>query len=195
MARPSGRPIRDELIDVATQMISDVGVTGFSYGGLAKQLGISAPTIHHHFKTKEDLIAAVAEKYRLDFAESVRQLPTTDPLDQITSYATLFARTAETDSLCLCGAVSADWLAVGERTRAEIEAFFAEQTTWLEARLTEAVESGELAEGLPIGTLASTILSMLEGSLLIARANGDAGLPVDITALLTHLVRTGAANV
>lgn len=188
MARPSGRPIRDELIDEATALIKEVGVTGFSYGDLAKKLDIKAPSIHHHFKAKEDLVAAVAGKYRHDFAASVSAIEATDPVSELIEYAGLFARTAANDELCLCGAVSADWLAVGEEPRTEVRLFFAEQQRWLEDTLSRASNAGQIISDYPIDVLATAVLSVLEGSLLVARASGDIDLPVNTVTLLTNLL-------
>lgn len=188
MARPTGRPIRDELLDHATELIKEVGVNGFSYADLAKRLDIKAPSIHHHFKAKEDLVAAVAAKYRADFSEAVKRVPNTDPLSKVIEYAELFVQTAQTDALCLCGAVSADWSAVGEASRREVSAFFDEQQQWLEQTLSEATEAGQIASSLPLSTLASAILSMLEGSLLVARASGNSLLPIETTTLVTSLL-------
>lgn len=189
MARPTGRPIRDELITSATTLIQRSGVNGFSYGQLAEALDITAPSIHHHFKSKDDLVSAVAQKYRADFAAEVAGLKAESALDRIAAYGGLFTRAAQTDKLCLCGAVSADWVAVGDGARREVHAFFDEQRTWIVRQLEHATRGGELSPDIPIDTAALTILAGLEGSLLISRATGDTNLPVDVASLLTSLVR------
>ena len=190
MARPTGRPIRDELITSATTLIQRVGVNGFSYGQLANELDIKAPSIHHHFKSKEDLVVAVAQKYRLDFAAGVDAISANSALGRIVAYGELFTHAAQTDKLCLCGAVSADWVAVGGRARREVHEFFTDQRSWIERELQAAATTGELLPSLPIATLATAILASLEGSLLIARADGDTSLPVDVATLLTQLIST-----
>lgn len=190
MARPTGRPIRDELIASATTLIQRVGVNGFSYGQLANELDIKAPSIHHHFKSKEDLVVAVAQKYRLDFSAGVDAISADSSLGRIVAYGELFTHAAQTDKLCLCGAVSADWVAVGDRARREVHEFFTDQRSWIETQLEQAAAARELLPALPIATLATAILAALEGSLLISRANGDVDLPVDVATLLTSLIQT-----
>ena len=64
MARPSGRNLSEEIVESATRLVQERGVNGFSYGDLAKDLGVKAPSIHHHFRTKQDLLAEVARRYR-----------------------------------------------------------------------------------------------------------------------------------
>ena len=191
MARPTGRPIRDELVTSATTLIQRSGVNGFSYGQLAEVLGIKAPSIHHHFKSKDDLVSAVAQKYRADFAAEVAELKAESALDRIAAYGGLFTRAAQTDKLCLCGAVSADWVAVGDGARREVHAFFDEQRAWIVDQLEQASVNGELDPEVPIETAALTILAGLEGSLLISRATGHTNLPLDVASLLTTLVQNG----
>ncbi len=189
MARPSGRPIRDEVIDAATRHIQQVGVNGFSYGDIAKELGIKAPSIHHHFPNKEALVAAVAADYRERFAAVVDAIPDGPALDRIHAYAEVFSETAKSGRLCLGGAVSAEWLAVGNKPRSEVNAFFVSQQIWLEEELAKGVSDGDIALSLPIPAVAATLFAALQGSLLLSRAGGANNLPTDsgdvITALLT----------
>ena len=188
MARPTGRPIRDELIDVATAMIRRVGVNGFSYGDLARELEIKAPSIHHHFRTKEDLVAEVAARYREHFGRQVAVIDAADTLDRIRTYASLFATGGPDDELCLCGAVAADWRAVGAASRREVDGFFADQRDWLRSQIEEGVAKGEIRADISPDDLADTLLAALEGSMLVSRARDDASIAGRVGALLTGLV-------
>ena len=188
MARPSGRPIRDELIDAATRRIQQVGVNGFSYGDIAKELGIKAPSIHHHFPSKEDLVAAVAADYRTNFEAMVDAIPDGPVLDRIRDYAELFGKTAQDGRLCLCGAVSAEWLSVGEKPRTEINAFFLSQQNWLEEQLANGVRDGDIVLTLPAAAVAATLFAALQGSLLLSRAGGPNNLPTDSGDVISALL-------
>ncbi len=188
MARPTGRPVRDELITEATRLVKSVGVTAFSYGDLAKQLGIKAPSIHHHFRVKEDLITAVAERYRLDFNALVAAIPEGLASDRLQAYADLFATTARSEQLCLCGAVAAEWLSIGEGPRAEVERFFADQLDWLTDEVAAGAASGEFRADLDSRHVASLVLAALEGSMLMCRAGASPDLAADLGALLLTMV-------
>ncbi len=172
MARPSGRPIREELMIEARALIQQGGVNGFSYGDLAATLDIKAPSIHHHFPRKDDLVAAVTAEYRQEFnaaAEAITEGPATE---MIRAYAVLFTNTALADRMCLCGAVSADWVGVGEATKAEVSGFFDDQVSWLGNRITIGVADGSFDRSLDIDRSARMILAGLEGAILMSRA-GD----------------------
>lgn len=186
MAKPSGRPIREELLAAASGLIQRVGVNGCSYGALADDLGISAPSIHHHFRTKDDLISAVAARYRVDFAGRVSSIDSGDPVGDIVAFAELFDATAKREAMCLCGSVASDWMSVGESARVEVRGFFADQVTWLSARLRDGVESGDITVAIDdVEAMARMLLAVLQGAMLLARAgDGDASPVVMVRHLL-----------
>lgn len=188
MAKPSGRPIRAELIDIATAMIRRNGVKGFSYGDLARELEIKAPSIHHHFRSKEDLVAEVAAHYREHFANEVEAISASSVLDRLRHYAALFTIGGEDDELCLCGAVAADWRAAGDASRRQVDGFFADQRAWLETQIVDGMSHGEIRSDISAPDLADTVLAALEGAMLLGRANGDRDMAARVGALITGLV-------
>lgn len=191
MARPTGRPVRDELVAEARALIQQVGVGGFSYGVLADRLGISAPSIHHHFRTKEDLVAEVAARYRSDFADTVAAIDHPSAGQRLAAYVELYAETSTRSMLCLCGAVAAEWGTVGAKPRSEVEGFFADQRAWLETTLAAGVEAGEYRPDLDVAATASALLATLEGALLLARADGEADLVGTSCAAVIRLLAPG----
>lgn len=173
MARPTGREIRTEIVDVATVLIQRQGVSGFSYSDVASQLLVKAPSIHHHFRTKDDLVAEVVSTYTERFASLVADIPAGTAVSRILAYADLFAQVAANDRLCLCGSVSADWPAVGASSQREVEQFFASQRRWLTSEIESGTEQGELRTDIDSDHLAVVVLSALEGSLLLDMASSN----------------------
>lgn len=194
MARPSGRPLRQELIDAACAMIQAVGVNAFSYGDLAKQLDISAPSIHHHFQTKADLVGEVTAQYRQDFAANREAINDAQASQRIRSYAALFAETSAQELMCICGSVAGDWATVSASARTEVVHFFDEQVEWLTEQLDAGVASKELRFSGEAREIAIAILAALEGALLLARSSGETLLPSSVSETLLKLVldRDGA---
>lgn len=172
----------------ARALIQQVGVGGFSYGSLADRLGISSPSIHHHFRTKEDLVAEVAARYRSDFAAAVAAIDGPTAGRRLAAYVELYAETSSRSMLCLCGAVAAEWAAVGDKPRREVDRFFADQRSWLEATLADGVEAGEYRSDLDVRATASGLLATLEGALLLARADGEADLVATSSAAIIGLL-------
>ncbi len=188
MARPTGRPVKDEILESARTLIQQVGVGGFSYADLAGQLGIKPPSIHHHFRTKEDLVAEVVVLYRAAFAEHVELLPGPTEVDRIRQYADLFNRTAAEDRVCLCGAVAAEWMLVGESVREEVAAYFGDQQRWIEAQLTAGAKAGLIRSDVDPALGSQMILAALEGSMLLTRAGGASDTTAAVASVLLTLL-------
>lgn len=173
MAKPSGRPIRDEVLTAACLAVQQVGVSSFSFGVLAKELGISAPSIHHHFRTKDDLIGAVAARYRREFNDAVAQIDHDTAAGRLEAYAALFDDTSRAELTCFCGSVAAEWRSVGQAARLEVAAFFDDQITWLAAQIDRGVERNEFRSDLDAAAVAPVFVASLEGALLVVRAGED----------------------
>lgn len=184
MAKPSGRPIRDEVLAAACLAVQQVGVSSFSYGALAKELEISAPSIHHHFRTKDDLIGAVAARYRQQFNDSVDQIDEGTAAGRLTAYASLFDDTSRAELTCFCGSVAAEWRSVGQAARVEVAAFFDDQISWLAAQIEHGVERGEFRGDVDAAAMAPVFVASLEGALLVVRAGDDRCRPQAIAERL-----------
>ena len=185
MARPSGRDIRREVIESATRAIQARGATAFSYAMIADELGIKAPSIHHHFPRKADLLAAAVAEYRTRFAEHVDQLDTTSARERLQAYAGLFLAPAQRDLMCLCGAATAGWNELDPATRAEVTSFFDREIAWIAAQAAAGVDSGELRSDLDTRAFATAFIATLEGALLLARASTNPGtVPATASFLL-----------
>ena len=54
-----------QILRVASELLLTRSFTSFSYQDLSDRLGIRKASIHHHFPTKDDLLVALTERYRL----------------------------------------------------------------------------------------------------------------------------------
>ncbi|RLA04056.1 MAG: TetR/AcrR family transcriptional regulator [Gammaproteobacteria bacterium] len=54
--------LRQTLLEHATEMIEESGIEGLSLRKLATRVGVSRTAPYHHFKDKNDLLCAIAEK-------------------------------------------------------------------------------------------------------------------------------------
>ncbi|MEU4052626.1 TetR/AcrR family transcriptional regulator C-terminal domain-containing protein [Streptomyces olivaceus] len=52
---------RETVVAEALDLLDDVGLETVSTRRLAKRLGVEQPSLYYHFKTKKDLLAAMAE--------------------------------------------------------------------------------------------------------------------------------------
>jgi TetR/AcrR family transcriptional repressor of nem operon len=169
-------------------MVQQVGVNSLSYGALAKQLDISAPSIHHHFPTKDDLVGAVAARYREIFAQHTAEIDAASPAERIRAFAALFADATSQELVCFCGSIASDWLTVGVVARTEAAGFFDDQLSWLTTQLEAGVAAGEFVMRSEAREVAETILAALEGAMLMARARNDQSLPRTVGDVVVGLI-------
>ena len=182
--------MRDEVLETARVLIQSAGVDGFSYADIAKQLDIRPPSIHHHFASKADLVAEVAELYRRDFVDKISLIQGETVHDRLCAYARLFDEPASSGLVCLCGAIAAEWPHIPDGARHHVEVFFAEQQTWLSEEIASGVASGEFRSGIDADAVAQLVLASLEGSMLMARAGTTSQLAHStMTTLLSTLSR------
>ncbi len=191
MARPSGRPLRQELVEAGCQLIQSVGVGAFNYSALAQVVGVKAPSVHHHFPRKEDLVAEVARQYRLQFADLVAQIDDDRASERLRSFALLFSATAAKQQMCLCGSVAAEWNAVGDGPREQVEGFFDDQLSWLCDQVANGVRGGEFPHDLNPQRCAEALLAALEGATLLSRSGGRGELGAHVGDFLVDLVTRG----
>lgn len=63
MARPSTPLIdRDATIATALRIIDEEGLEALSLPRLARELDVKAPSLYHHFRDKDEILAAVAQR-------------------------------------------------------------------------------------------------------------------------------------
>src|SRR5690625_2620760 len=192
MARPSGRDIRSEAIDTATRAIQARGATGFSFASIAEELGVRAPSIHHHFPRKADLLAAVATQYRHQFRARVEALDAEDTRRRLEAYADLFLEPAERALMCLCGAAAGSWSSLDPVTRREVQAFFTAEIAWVTGQVADAITTGEFIADLHPESFAKAFIATLEGALLLDRAIDEPDvIPAASTVLLDLASRCG----
>ena len=72
--RPSSPLItREAAAAAALRLIDDKGLDAFSLQAVAKELGVSAPSLYHHFRDKEELLAEVARSLLAEVGQEQEQ--------------------------------------------------------------------------------------------------------------------------
>lgn len=161
---------REAILDVAEHRIRANGYSGFSFREIASDVGIKSASVHYHFRTKPDLAAAVAKRYRERFAEAL-EAEERKGIARVEAWRTLFQNALNRDGMmCLCGILAAEGASLPNQVAKEAHAFL----EFGIASLNEA-RPGE-------GT---RILAQLEGAMLISRSAGDPGVFAHAT---DHLV-------
>ncbi len=64
----AGTAQRDRILECVIRQLSELGFNAVTFGGVARELGISKGLISYHFPQRDDLMAAAVEKIMGDFA-------------------------------------------------------------------------------------------------------------------------------
>ena len=190
MARPSGRDLHNETIEAAREAIQRTGPK-FSYTQLAGQLDVRAPSLHHHFPRKQDLIAETTRRYIDEFQTRVDALPAGRALERLEAYTALFSSAGRGGRVCLCGAIAADWHDADTSTRSAIRRFFSAQISWVETEVRHGAANGDLRGDVDPRAFAEAFVGALEGVLMLARTSRSNRSMLTAPSALLQLLTPG----
>ncbi len=163
------------ILDVAEDLVQSRGYNGFSYADIAGELGITKASLHYHFASKAELGEALIERYAVRFAEALEGITSTSSgaTSKLEAYASLYTDVLRGDRMCLCGMLAAEYQTLPERMHGSVVRFFDHNVTWLAGVLADGQADGELSfDGSPADA-AQTVLSALQGAMLVARPYRD----------------------
>ncbi len=167
---------KDQILEVATELVQTRGYSAFSYQDLSDRLGIAKASIHHHFHSKEDLGKAVAEKYNADvraaLAEAKRK--SDDPWVQLEGYVQFVLEIIKTqDRICAAGSVQSEINVVPKAMGKSMCGLVQYVIGWI----SEVIENGRDRRVMDFpGTpdnQAAMIFSAAQGAMQYGRANGE----------------------
>ena len=162
----------EAILAAARDSVQARGYGGLNFRDLAKEVGIKAASIYHHFPSKADLGAAVAKRYWEDAAARLDTLSAaaSDPQAALRAYPDVFRQSLVRENrLCLGSFMSAEHDDLPEAVTREVRSFAEVNVTWLsrhlrEARIVPAAESDDRARA---------IFAAVAGAQLMARSRSD----------------------
>jgi len=168
------------IVEAGRQFIMRRGYSGFSYADVADATGIRKASIHHHFPTKADLAVAALQQSRAAFDADVAALRASgaDDVAQLCAYVQHWERCVADDSapFCVGGMLGAELPVLPDEVAREVTAHFAHLTAWLEPVLESAAKEGRIKLAASVQVEAATLVSLIYGAMLAARAYGGAAL-------------------
>ncbi|MEO0796928.1 MAG: TetR/AcrR family transcriptional regulator [Verrucomicrobiota bacterium] len=159
---------REQIIQVATDMIRSGGYNAFSFREIADAIGIKSSSVHHYFRRKEDLAAAVAERYTDGFFSDLGKssFAEGDVGAAIDLYASVFIEAFVTSGkACLCGVLSHESPAIPAPVLERVDSFVERNIEWLVAAFYAGAES---VNGNHSRRLALLVYTALSGSMAVA---------------------------
>jgi TetR/AcrR family transcriptional repressor of nem operon len=190
----AGGSTRTLILDAAERLAQVRGFNGFSYAHVASELGVTKASLHYHFAGKAELGQALINRYTDRFLEALAQIDAGlgSPADKLAAYAGLYADVLRQDRMCLCGMLAAEYETLPDTMRLAIVRFFDANQRWLTAVMEQGRAGATMHFAGSADDAAQTILSGLEGALLLARPYGDAARFEAIAdRLITSLTGSG----
>jgi AcrR family transcriptional regulator len=185
-----GRATREEILDAAAKLFSEVGYRTASLREVAARVGISHPGLMHHFANKAVLLAAVLE--RRDEADTVAfQADVAGGADFFEALALLAARNATVPDLVeLYATLSAEATAADHPAHA----YFQERYATVLQRATREFErlraAGRLREGVDPHVAARLTVAAMDGLQVQWLLEAGADDRVDMAAAIGSLHRS-----
>jgi TetR/AcrR family transcriptional repressor of nem operon len=165
---------RSRILDVSERLVQIRGFNGFSYADVASELAVTKASLHYHFPSKAELGEALIVRYAERFAHALATIDAklTHAPAKLDAYANLYAEVLREERMCLCGMLAAEYQTLPSPIRNAVVAFLDDNETWLVRVLEHGREDGSLRFGNTAADTAISIVSGLEGAMLLARPYG-----------------------
>jgi TetR/AcrR family transcriptional regulator, transcriptional repressor for nem operon len=165
---------RSRILDVAERLVQVRGFNGFSYADVAAELSVTKASLHYHFPSKAELGEALIARYAERFAHALANIDATITLApaKLDAYANLYAEVLRQERMCLCGMLAAEYLTLPSPIRNAVIAFLNDNEAWLALVLEHGRNDGSLRFSNTAADTARSIISGLEGAMLVARPYG-----------------------
>ena len=172
--------IANTIMDSAERRIRGGGFNSFSFREIAADVGIKSSSVHYHFPTKEDLVAAVVRRYTERTAEFFDQQLATG-LAPVQMWTRAFRGTLHSkEHMCPCTILGASVRDLPAKAALEVQRFY------------KMCLEKMVAAGLP-PERASQLLATITGAMVVANALDDMGTYDQATSELMRELEPVAA--
>jgi len=166
------------ILQTAHTLICDLGYSAFSYADISEAVHISKASIHHHFPTKAKLVVSVLRAHRERFIHSAQSLTqgVEDPLARLQAYVNHWEGCIRDSKkpFCIAALLAAELPSLPEEVRFEVQQHFLALSEWIRKTLEEGVEKRTLKLQGNAEDEAQTLMALVHGAMLSARALGSA---------------------
>ena len=165
------------IVASARSLVATRVYNGFSYADIAETVGISKPSIHHHFPSKAALVRRVVADYRAEAQAGMQALreQVADPVGRLQAWTNFWQACLRDGTLpfCICALLATELPAIPEEVAAVVRGHFDDLSGWLADMFAEGARAGRfrLHGGAPAE--ASSFMASIHGAMISARAYRD----------------------
>lgn len=204
MGKNANSPTKTKLLDAGQKLMLTRGFKATTVDEICAEARLTKGSFFHYFKTKDEFGEAVLGHYWISGQrrlQSARFNDLDDPLERLHGYLDLFvdlARDPLVEKSCLFGNLSQEVATTHAGLRAVCSQGFARWAGQIARELDEAKRTHAPAVDFDSGSVAEHFVAIYEGSLVLAKAKGDARVLEDnvehFRRYLNSLFGTPGAN-
>lgn len=191
---------RDQILDAAVRSFAVDGFQATSMSDIVRASGMSAGAVYRYYPSKDDLIAAVADRVMAAAAAVVQQLLAEEraphPAEVVAALVTMADRIASAGEVDVSRVAVQAWAEAlrNDRIRAIAATAYGSLRAHLETACRRSMEAGDLPAHLDPAVAAQVLFSLVPGYLLQRLLLGDVSADTYGATLLTVLgARPGAS--
>lgn len=195
---PTGRYVhlmkpnaRTRILDAALGAIREKGYSATSVDDLCARAGVTKGAFFHHFKSKDELAVAAADRWSETTSAlfaSASYHDRRDPLARVLDYIEFrkeLVRGGIPDFTCLVGTIVQEAYGASDDIRDACWRSISGHARTLEADIAAAIEKYNV-NGVTPETLALYMQATVQGAFILAKAKNDPGVAID---MIGHLRR------
>lgn len=164
---------REQIIQLADQLIRDKGYNAFSFYDISRSVGIKTASVHYHFPAKSNLGTAVIEEHIHSLEQVRAELKNRSPLEKLDKFLSIYTAVRHKNQVCLVGALATDYYTLDETVQERLKTFAASMLDWVSGFLAEGRTLDLFRfEGTP-RTKAIMIITNMLAIVQLSRLTGD----------------------
>lgn len=166
---------KEQIVELALELIQSHGFENFSYQDLAKQLGITKASIHHHFPKKADLGIAICNAIQAWHQREFGKIQFSDctAMEKLERYTNGVLRYAcGKNKVCPLSSLQADITSLPAAMAPELKKLDEYELTFIAEILKQGRESGEFTFTGSTESQAVIVVLAYKGALQYSRVHG-----------------------
>lgn len=173
MYKMNHRSSRDRLLDATRDLLWDRGFAATSPGAILAESGVGQGSMYHHFSGKEDLAAQALTRTACQLVGAATETLSAEgsAVERLTGYLT---RHRDVLRGCPVGRMAGDPdVLESPALHAIVRDTFDQVRSMMTDVIAAGVDGGELDPATEPPALADTVLAVVQGGYVLARAAGD----------------------
>ncbi|MGI9424535.1 MAG: TetR/AcrR family transcriptional regulator [Hyphomicrobiaceae bacterium] len=137
----------DRILEEGFCLLAERGYNAVSFADLAKVVGIKKATVHHHFPTKEDLVARVMAKFTEEHTAALSRVRARHDLaaDVLVAFLSGAEALVQQSRCCLWAVLNAEFVTLPDSVQVEVQKFMDQVCGILCEIFQQGLEDGSLA--------------------------------------------------